>query len=439
MARPTHPVGNVLRALARIAIAGSVGAASGCDDGWEPIPCTEGKSNAFFDPVFTRELDYAGLYRDIPTNPEANMFGTRVDTLGTWGKVCGTASDSDACMSKFEAASTRESCRVEHHCGMFAILTHADEITVIDERSAFIDLLAGFENASNALAISTWNLRPIKCGSDDRDEVGTRYKRADTYDFETVSFDCNQVRHTWRVFADGKTSEVTDELLDPKITCVVGRRPAGLLSVACTFRRGTLAAYFAETAHFEAASVFAFERLARELSGFCAPPDLIAAAARSALDEIQHARATSELARHYGGAAYPVQLAPLPARNLFEVALENAVEGCIHETFGALLAQHQAALASDPLIREVMRVIARDETRHAQLAWQVADWIAPRLSARERTHIDQAQRAALAALKLGKQLPTLPPSAASTVGLPSPLIARQLARGVAHMVRNLQR
>ena len=53
----------------------------------------------------------------------------------------------------------------------------------------------------------------------------------------------------------------------------------------------------------------------------------------------------------------------------------------------------QATAAADPRVRRVMRGIARDETRHAALAWQVAAWAEPRLRARDRAAV-RATRAA---------------------------------------------
>ncbi len=43
-----------------------------------------------------------------------------------------------------------------------------------------------------------------------------------------------------------------------------------------------------------------------------------------------------------------------------------------------------------------MQSIARDECRHAELAWAVHAWASPRLSADERRRVDDAMRAAVA-------------------------------------------
>jgi len=61
---------------------------------------------------------------------------------------------------------------------------------------------------------------------------------------------------------------------------------------------------------------------------------------------------------------------------LVDVALENAVEGCVRETYGALIATRQAEAASDPVVRRAMRKIAADETAHAALSWDVASFFA---------------------------------------------------------------
>jgi rubrerythrin len=104
-------------------------------------------------------------------------------------------------------------------------------------------------------------------------------------------------------------------------------------------------------------------------------------------------------AARFGAVAPEATVGDLPVRDLFEVALENAVEGCVRETFGALTATYQADRATDPKIARLMRGIAKDETRHAALAWEIASWVADRLSPEERARIDAAQREAAASLR----------------------------------------
>src|SRR5207247_1515181 len=79
---------------------------------------------------------------------------------------------------------------------------------------------------------------------------------------------------------------------------------------------------------------------------------------------------------------------------LAELARDNAVEGMVGETFGALVATCQARAAASPVVRAVFARIARDEARHAALAHRLAPWLAGRLSARERVAITDAAREA---------------------------------------------
>jgi hypothetical protein len=144
----------------------------------------------------------------------------------------------------------------------------------------------------------------------------------------------------------------------------------------------------------EAASVDAFRVLARELRHHGAPKSLVRAAERAARDEIGHARAAGALARRWGVMPRAPRVEPRPVRSLEAIAIENAVEGCVRETFGALLATHQARAAASPRLRETFSRIAKDETRHAALAWRVAQWLDGRLDGEARARVRAARRAA---------------------------------------------
>src|SRR5262249_806141 len=152
----------------------------------------------------------------------------------------------------------------------------------------------------------------------------------------------------------------------------------------------------------------AFRRLARELRAHGAPRALVRRAEKAARDEIRHARATAALARRHGGRPAKPRVAPRKIRSLARIARENAIEGCARETFGALVATGQAEAARDPRIRKAMRTIARDETSHAALAWDVARWIEPRLRPATRARLAQARRDALSTLEAELAAPVAP-------------------------------
>lgn len=54
-----------------------------------------------------------------------------------------------------------------------------------------------------------------------------------------------------------------------------------------------------------------------------------------------------------------------------ELAVASLLDGAIGETLAAALAAEQAAVATDPSVREVLLGIAEDEGRHAELGFQV--------------------------------------------------------------------
>jgi hypothetical protein len=215
---------------------------------------------------------------------------------------------------------------------------------------------------------------------------------------------------------------------DGGVTCVncTGRRPEGLLDARPDLRDA--GSFFVEMARLEAASVVSFRILARELSRLGAPRALVRAARRAGRDEMRHARATRALARRHGGTPLPPRIEPRPLRDLEAVAMENAVEGCVHETWGALAAHHQAVASTDPVVRAVMTRIARDETMHAALSWRVARWAEGRLDVAARRRVQSARDGAARAL-VGSAA-VAPATLRAIAGLPSAHEARAMLEGL---------
>ena len=113
----------------------------------------------------------------------------------------------------------------------------------------------------------------------------------------------------------------------------------------------------------------------------------------------------------------------IDVRSLEAVAIENAVEGCVREAYGALVATHQAARAADPVVRLAMAPIAVDETRHAALSCAVDEWARSRLRAAARRRVDRARRDACEALEndVGQSAPA---AVGALAGLPDADAAR---------------
>jgi hypothetical protein len=194
------------------------------------------------------------------------------------------------------------------------------------------------------------------------------------------------------------TNSCTDDGLDAGVAyatcvhtlCAGGRRPTGLRRPrSASSRSPSLRAWLGGAAWMERASVHAFERL---------PRWLVREASRAARDEVNHARLMSRLARAHGARVPRVRMSTGQPRPLATIARENAVEGCVHETYGALAAMVQSERATDGAVRQAMGTIAPDEKRHAALALAVARWIEPRLTSGERARVRRARDAAAAKL-----------------------------------------
>ena len=143
----------------------------------------------------------------------------------------------------------------------------------------------------------------------------------------------------------------------------------------------------------------AFNRLAHELLALGAPTELARSAHAAATDEVRHARMLGALDAGPAVRPRPPETTDLPCRDLFAVALENAIEGCVFETYGALVATFQAASAPTQALRRIFRSIAADERRHAALAMRVHAWTTERLSPTQASELDACQREAVQSLR----------------------------------------
>jgi hypothetical protein len=145
-----------------------------------------------------------------------------------------------------------------------------------------------------------------------------------------------------------------------------------------------LADQWRENGKTEHASVAAFARLTLDLMALGAPPALIAAANRDALDEIRHAELCFSLARALDGqavspAAFPQaqRVSALPRSRklaLAKLAVDSLVDGALHEGVSARIIAKLAQRCGISAIREILKEIAADEGRHAAHGWAVVRW-----------------------------------------------------------------
>ncbi len=145
--------------------------------------------------------------------------------------------------------------------------------------------------------------------------------------------------------------------------------------------RSALAAQWRENGRTEHASVAAFARLTLDLVALGAPPELVAAAQRDALDEIRHAELCFALARAIDGRSESPSAFPAAARArtlsrvrsvaLVELAVDSLIDGALHEGVSARIVAKLARRAADPTVRAILRQIAADEGRHSAHGWDV--------------------------------------------------------------------
>ncbi len=148
----------------------------------------------------------------------------------------------------------------------------------------------------------------------------------------------------------------------------------------------------------EHASVASFSRFSLELMAFGAPPDLVQAAHRAALEEIEHAKACFRVAQHFSGrrqgpGALDLSRVKLSS-SLAEAAALAVHEGCVGETLASLVAGEQLERSRELIVRQVLSEISEDEARHAELAWRFVAWaLAQATSTQDESVINAVERA----------------------------------------------
>lgn len=143
--------------------------------------------------------------------------------------------------------------------------------------------------------------------------------------------------------------------------------------------RRTLARWWLADARKEHASVPAFARLAWQLVALGAPADLVERAYVAGAQEIEHARRCFALVTAYAGE--PCGVMPMPelhgdaiGTDLVRLATESLVDGGFIEDLNSDAAELALTRATDPVVRDLLATIVRDERAHAQLAWDLVAW-----------------------------------------------------------------
>jgi len=112
-----------------------------------------------------------------------------------------------------------------------------------------------------------------------------------------------------------------------------------------------------------------------------APPDLIRDGLQVVEDELSHSELSAQVAGAAGGGEAPPVVdgraltLPCPDGPLPAVALALVRFFCIGETVAVPMFRMLRAKATQPLCRDVLDVVLRDEARHRQFGWDGLDWL----------------------------------------------------------------
>ncbi|MCA9624228.1 MAG: ferritin-like domain-containing protein [Myxococcales bacterium] len=362
--------------------------------GFEPLPCEgdRGRPNPLADLTPATPFDYAALH------------GDEGSVVAEVGERCATAGDVAACRAAIDAALPVESGFTLDQCvqvcdDYYLVVNRGDAVEVVEDAERMRAFLGEIDSPSEAVTAARLADYTVGCGDA---EVGGVKQVVDTFHVIGTRFtqSCDPVEQSrveLEVDREGRVIELQREVISSESGACIGRRPAAFTSRAAV-GRSELGAYFASVTHLEQAAVHAFEELRRELLHHGAPEALVSRARRAAREEVRHVRLMGRLARRFAGTPPRAQVTHRPPRALEDLALHNAVEGCVRETFGALLGLWQAQAAADPEVRHAMREVAADETGHAALSWDIHHWAMDQLGSAARRRVEEAQRRALDAL-----------------------------------------
>jgi hypothetical protein len=336
------------------------------------------------------------------------------------GDLCDGATDRDACVADYNAVELWS-----NHLRT----TEGDDVFTWSGEEEIAGFLGEIDSGAEALMMA-WSLGDsVVC--DNVDETGWMESGSGwqvvTSSYTSICSPIVRVRTLREVASDGSMTVLEVDEISRSSACI-GRRPPGLRG-SDVAQPDEVACWLAEAARLEAASVDAFERLAEELAALGAPSALVEAALEAAQDERRHARDVGALAMREGAVVGVPVVEPRPLRDLEALARDNAVEGCVRETFGAVVGLWQAQVATDVDVARVMSVVAVDEVGHAALAWRIAAWAEPLLSERARGELAQARQAAVVQLRQ-EVAGSLPRRLSEGHGVPDGAVAGALVEGL---------
>ena len=321
---------------------------------------------------------------------------------GEVGIACDNATDADTCATALSALPTDAGFDEEalgplpYGTRYQLVWTRGDQVGAVTNETELLEFLGSIDSAEEAAIVARFAMgHSLVC-----DGVNARMSEGGIEVITTTGFACGEgterSEHILLIAPDGTITvrrTVVVEVGDPG--CAIGRLTDGA-EVSDT-RPTDLGSYFAEMASLEAAAVVAFERLAIDLEALGAPAELVTRAREARDDEARHTQRVDMLRGAFGGERCEVPAAKdpanMPGRSALDIALENAREGCVRETYGAMIAMYQSRNAKDARVAGALAEIALDETRHAALSWDLHEWLETQLNNQERAMV-RLERAA---------------------------------------------
>ncbi|ETO35071.1 hypothetical protein RFI_02004 [Reticulomyxa filosa] len=153
---------------------------------------------------------------------------------------------------------------------------------------------------------------------------------------------------------------------------------------------GVLSGQWLSAALSEHASIAAFNKVSLQLMVLGSPMDLLEAVQKAALDEWRHTQISLKYGSKYRGltndtltiGAFPRHVLDMDANpdRIRDIAHETFIHGCVQETLGCLIIAKQCnnianSESVDSALLEDILAIGKDEVAHAQLAWNILQWI----------------------------------------------------------------
>lgn len=366
-------------------------------------------------------VDFLGVYLNQSAGVAATLYAST-------GSPCGGATDQAACQATLLSGAPlmgfsqyylmNTPSRLGSYAYMYLAYTRGDSVGFVSDRAQLDALLGPIDTPNEAgLVFLSMGVAP---------ECTAILETDAAYYFTALSLGAPcSIQPPGVQFSVTHAGAVSSVPVGMATPCV-GRRPDGLLEPTSR-RTNPLGDYYASIAHLEQAAVLAFEVIERELARFGAPQELRDRARRARADEVRHASRMARLAQRWGAQVPPTRAAELGERSLLAAALENAVEGCVREAWGALSAHYQSATTQDPEARRTWLEIAADESEHAELSFALHEWYLQQLTSEERAQVAAALERARLQLRVELALAE-PPHAALVfgAGVPEPGCAVRL-------------